>query len=55
MSGLYFGSSSPEGLLDVLNALTLLQITFAASVYVYDIRRMESVRWWKERTNVLYI
>jgi len=36
MSGLYFEFSSPEGSLDVLNALTLLQIAFATSVYAYN-------------------
>ena len=55
MSGLYFESSSPEELLDVLNAFMLLQIAFATSVYACNIRRMESVRWWKERTNALYL
>jgi len=36
MCGLYFESSLPEGSLDVLNALTLLQIAFSTSVYVYN-------------------
>ena len=31
MSGLYFESSSPEELMDVLNAFMLLQIAFATS------------------------
>ena len=36
MSGLYFESFSLEGLLDVLNALILLQIEFATLVYMYN-------------------
>ena len=42
MSGLYFESSSPEGCLDVLNALILLQIEFATLVYVHKNQTYEA-------------
>ena len=50
MSGLYFASSSIEGFLDVLNALTRLQIEFATLDWAQNNQGYESRRATKKGT-----